>query len=109
MTLRTNNYLRDIREELLEERDNIVENHNKGNNGIDATLLTDTGSNVSLIDSVESVSYTHLDVYKRQVVASSFLFYGICYTVNCFFVLLPAFLLLHYFYYLFTNLNFSHF
>ena len=60
MTLRTNNYLRDIREELLEERDNIVENHNKGNNsivqikaninGIEAILLIDTGSNVSLID-----------------------------------------------------------
>ena len=63
MTLRTNNYLRDIREELLEERDNVVENHNKGNNGIvqikaningiESTLLIDTGSNVSLIDSVE--------------------------------------------------------
>ena len=34
MTLRTNNYLRDIREELLEERDNIIENNNNGNNGI---------------------------------------------------------------------------
>ena len=60
VTIITNNYLKDIREELLEERDNIIENNKNGNNGIvqikadingiDATLLIDTGSNVSLID-----------------------------------------------------------
>ena len=34
VTIRTNNCLKDIREELLEERDNIIENNNIGNNGI---------------------------------------------------------------------------
>ena len=35
-------------------------------NGISTTAMVDTGANVSLIDKLESVSYTHLDVYKRQ-------------------------------------------
>ena len=57
-TLRINNYLRHIREELLEESDNILKNPNKGNNGI-----VQIKANINGI----AVSYTHLDVYKRQV------------------------------------------
>ena len=41
------------------------------------TLMIDTGSNISLIDQAElsrlqqAVSYTHLDVYKRQVIMNT--------------------------------------
>ena len=48
---------------MLEEGDNLIKNSNQGNNsivqieaninGIEAILLIDTGSNVSLIDSIE--------------------------------------------------------
>ena len=94
ITIITNHYLKNIREDLLEEEDTHVHNNNNEIiyiiaklNGIQSTVMIDTGSNISLIDSTEleriqqegqipipnlpvnniiTVSYTHLDVYKRQ-------------------------------------------
>ena len=60
ITIITNHYLKDIREDLLEEEDIHV--HNQNNeiiyiiaklNEIQSTLMIDTGSNISLIDSTE--------------------------------------------------------
>ena len=114
ITILYNHYLKNIRHELLEEE---VTNHHQCThyivyvtakiNEVTATLMIDTGANVSLMDStelnriqeesraiiptlpvtniiligatgrqnksvkkqvrLEAVSYTHLDVYKRQV------------------------------------------
>ena len=58
ITIITNHYLRDIREELLEE-DNHINNNNEivhvqaNLNGTQTTIMIDTGSNVSLIDNIE--------------------------------------------------------
>ena len=67
------NYLKNIRNELLEEDNTrlpIINNEiiyiNAEIEGTFAQLMIDTGANVSIINTTESVSYTHLDVYKRQ-------------------------------------------
>ena len=81
--------MKNIREELLEEKDNQSDNNHNNEiayittkvNGVPTRIIIDTGSNISLIDTIElhrrqegskmtiltPVSYTHLDVYKRQV------------------------------------------
>ena len=66
ITIISNNYLKNIREELLEEEANQLQQtnseivHIKATiNGIITIIMVDTGSN--------TVSYTHLDVYKRQL------------------------------------------
>ena len=68
------NYLKNIRDELLEVESTSENNQNNeiifttaDLQGVSAEIMIDTGANVSLIEKVESVSYTHLDVYKRQV------------------------------------------
>ena len=60
ITIITNHYLKDIREELLEEDNHIINNinneivHVKANlNGTQSIIMIDTGSNVSLIDNIE--------------------------------------------------------
>ena len=61
ITIITNHYLKDIREELLEEDNHIINNNNsneivhvKANlNGTQTTIMIDMGSNVSLIDNTE--------------------------------------------------------
>ena len=70
-----NNYLKDIRKDLMEEKENTVGDTSNSKiayisvkvNNTDATAMIDTGANISLIDKLEPVSYTHLDVYKRQI------------------------------------------
>ena len=73
ITILHSHYLKNIRQELLKEEgtDHRQCTHDivyvTGQiNGVTATLMIDTGANVSLMDSTEPVSYTHLDVYKRQ-------------------------------------------
>ena len=67
-TIIRNHYLKDIRGDLMEEE--VTKNNNNNSeiayisaevNGITTKIMIDTGANVS------PVSYTHLDVYKRQV------------------------------------------
>ena len=87
ITIIYNNYLKNIREELLEEEAKQLQQNNSEIVHIKATIngtitiiMVDTGSNISLINQPEleriqahsrtpiptPVSYTHLDVYKRQ-------------------------------------------
>ena len=100
ITIITTNFLKNIREELLEENSHETEHHNTEIayvsteiNGVHVKVMVDTGANVSVIDNIElsriqekgnkiiptlpvnnivligatAVSYTHLDVYKRQM------------------------------------------
>ena len=69
ITIINNHYLKNIREDLLEEDQKHV-NSNSNNeiiyvtaklNGVKTTIMIDTGSNVSLIDSIE------LEKIQREV------------------------------------------
>ena len=81
-----NYYFKNIRKEVLEEESTNTTKYNNEIsyirakvNGVATKLMIDTGANVSLSDSTDynkiqkesklillPVSYTHLDVYKRQ-------------------------------------------
>ena len=61
ITIVRNNYLKNIREELLEEKDNQSDNNHNSEiayiatkvNGVPTRVMIDTGSNISLIDTIE--------------------------------------------------------
>ena len=61
ITIVRNNYLKNIREELLEEKDNKSDNNHNSEiayistkvNGVPTRVMIDTGSNISLIDTIE--------------------------------------------------------
>ena len=83
ITIVRNNYLKNIVEELLEESNNQSDSKHSEIayistqvNGVPTQIMIDTGSNISLIDSIElqkiqeATKTTILtDVYKRQIFA----------------------------------------
>ena len=53
--IRINNYLKDIREELLEEGDNLIKNSNQGNNSI-----VQIKANINGIEAILLLSLIHI-------------------------------------------------